>query len=164
MTISKPDCTLEYAAYNAKSFRQNITLGRGCRKKAKHLCLGGPQEPGFFLALDSEPCVWLLRLRPRHGGDVAGEFAGCLAIPFIANGNQRFAAVFSFYLTGWGDFRPGRSAENFFFELCLVSFGSRVACALHLAASDSPVFYSNNGFFAGNRLCLQRSHLGSDRS
>jgi hypothetical protein len=154
MTISRPDCTLKYAAYNAKLFRQNITLGRACRKKTKHLCLVGPQEPGLFLALDSEPCVWLLRLRPRHGGDVAGEFAGCLAIPFIANGNQRFAAVLSFYLTGWSDFRLGRSAETFCCELSLVSCGSRVACDLHLAASGSPVFYSNNRFFAGNRLCL----------
>jgi hypothetical protein len=75
-------------------------------QKTKHLCLVGPQEPGLCLALDSEPYLWLLRLRPRHGGDVAREFAGRLAIPSIADGHERFAAVLSFYLTGWSNLRP----------------------------------------------------------
>ncbi len=45
--------------------------------------------------------------------------------------------------------------QNLFIRTYLwLAARGRAACGLHLAALSSPVCNSNNGFFAGNRLCL----------
>ena len=76
---------------------------RGHQTTGKQIGLAGAKEPGLFWAVDYRPCHWLLRLRPRHGGDVAYECAGRFAVPAILDGHKRFVAVLSFRLAGWSN-------------------------------------------------------------
>ena len=40
--------------------------------------------------------LWMLRLSPRHRGDMAYECVGCLAVQFVPDGQQHVSAVLSF--------------------------------------------------------------------
>ena len=76
---------------------------RGHQTTGKQIGLAGAKEPGLFWAVDYRPCHWLLRLRPRHGGDLAYECAGRFAVAFIPDGDKCFFAVLSFRLAGWSN-------------------------------------------------------------
>ena len=127
--------------------RHPLYTGHGYRTTARHVHLAGAQEPGLFWVVDSEHCLRLLCVGPRHGGNMAHEFAGRFAIPSLADDHKCLAAVLSFHLTCRSHLRFSQPAEAICRDLPLVSRCGWAACGLHLAEFGSPVCHPNLGFF-----------------